>query len=166
MIVDVRSLASFYRSPCHVSKGVVPFSSSSRSVRVPGYRRARPWPTTSRRIDRKEDVIYGRKFGSALTMDVFTPKANANGAARHLGRQRRLVLGARGDQHGLPRRAAQAGLHGLRGRPRQPAQVHDPRGRSRTCTGPCGSSGIMPRTITSTRTGSGSPAARPAGICR
>ena len=31
--------------------------------------------------DRKEDVIYGRKFGSALTMDVFTPKSNANGAA-------------------------------------------------------------------------------------
>jgi acetyl esterase/lipase len=30
--------------------------------------------------DRKEDVIYARKFGSALTMDVFTPKANANGA--------------------------------------------------------------------------------------
>jgi acetyl esterase/lipase len=30
--------------------------------------------------DRKEDVIYGRKFGSALTMDVFTPRANANGA--------------------------------------------------------------------------------------
>ena len=30
-------------------------------------------------FDRKEDVIYGRKFGTALTMDVFTPKANANG---------------------------------------------------------------------------------------
>lgn len=30
---------------------------------------------------RKEDVIYGRKFGTALTMDVFTPKQNANGAA-------------------------------------------------------------------------------------
>jgi acetyl esterase/lipase len=30
---------------------------------------------------RKEDVIYGRKFGSALTMDVFTPKEKANGAA-------------------------------------------------------------------------------------
>src|SRR5207237_1314398 len=28
---------------------------------------------------RKEDVIYGRKFGTALTMDVFTPK-RANGA--------------------------------------------------------------------------------------
>jgi len=30
---------------------------------------------------RQQDVIYGRKFGTALTMDVFTPKANANGAA-------------------------------------------------------------------------------------
>lgn len=29
----------------------------------------------------KEDVIYGRKFGTALTMDVFTPKEKANGAA-------------------------------------------------------------------------------------
>ena len=30
---------------------------------------------------RKEDVIYGRKFGTALTLDVFTPKKNTNGAA-------------------------------------------------------------------------------------
>jgi acetyl esterase/lipase len=29
---------------------------------------------------RKEDVIYGRKFGTALTMDVFTPKEKQNGA--------------------------------------------------------------------------------------
>src|SRR5262245_48411909 len=29
---------------------------------------------------RKEDVIYGRKFGTALTMDIFTPK-KPNGAA-------------------------------------------------------------------------------------
>jgi acetyl esterase/lipase len=31
-------------------------------------------------ITHKEDVIYGRKFGTALTMDVFTPKQKANGA--------------------------------------------------------------------------------------
>jgi acetyl esterase/lipase len=31
-------------------------------------------------FDRKEDVIYARKFGTALTMDVFTPKSNLNGA--------------------------------------------------------------------------------------
>ncbi len=30
---------------------------------------------------RTEDVIYDRKFGTALTMDVFTPTKNANGAA-------------------------------------------------------------------------------------
>lgn len=30
---------------------------------------------------RTEDVIYGRKFGTALTMDVFRPNENANGAA-------------------------------------------------------------------------------------
>jgi acetyl esterase/lipase len=29
---------------------------------------------------RQPDVIYARKAGAALTMDVFTPKANANGA--------------------------------------------------------------------------------------
>lgn len=32
-------------------------------------------------FDRKEDVIYGRKDGLAMTMDVFTPKENKNGAA-------------------------------------------------------------------------------------
>ena len=30
---------------------------------------------------RKEDVIYGRKFGTALTLDVFTPKEKSNRAA-------------------------------------------------------------------------------------
>lgn len=30
---------------------------------------------------RKADVIYGRKFGTALTMDVFSPKGKPNGAA-------------------------------------------------------------------------------------
>src|SRR5215475_7162405 len=30
-------------------------------------------------FDRKEDVIYGRKYGTALTMDVFTPKTGAKG---------------------------------------------------------------------------------------
>jgi acetyl esterase/lipase len=30
---------------------------------------------------RREDVIYARKFGTALTMDVFTPRQNVNGAA-------------------------------------------------------------------------------------
>ena len=30
---------------------------------------------------RTKDVIYGRKFGTALTLDVITPKKDANGAA-------------------------------------------------------------------------------------
>src|ERR687894_156620 len=30
---------------------------------------------------RTQDVIYGRKDGTALTLDVFRPKAGANGAA-------------------------------------------------------------------------------------
>ena len=32
-------------------------------------------------LTRQEDVIYGRKYGTALTMDVFTPRKDANGAA-------------------------------------------------------------------------------------
>ncbi|MFO0935256.1 MAG: alpha/beta hydrolase [Gemmataceae bacterium] len=31
-------------------------------------------------VTRTEDVIYGRKFGLAMTMDVFEPKENKNGA--------------------------------------------------------------------------------------
>ena len=38
-----------------------------------------PRPRTSPAFNRKEDVIYGRKYGTALTMDVFTPKKNAKG---------------------------------------------------------------------------------------
>ena len=33
----------------------------------------------SHAFNRKEDVIYGRKYGTALTMDVFTPTKNAKG---------------------------------------------------------------------------------------
>ncbi|HEX3148728.1 MAG TPA: alpha/beta hydrolase [Gemmataceae bacterium] len=39
-----------------------------------------PWPAQKPAFDRKEDVIYGRKFGMALTMDVYVPKAEKNGA--------------------------------------------------------------------------------------
>jgi acetyl esterase/lipase len=31
------------------------------------------------KVDRTEDVIYGRKYGTALTMDVFRPSEGANG---------------------------------------------------------------------------------------
>src|SRR5258706_6835009 len=30
---------------------------------------------------RQQDIVYGRKFGTALTLDVFTPTAPPNGAA-------------------------------------------------------------------------------------
>src|SRR4051812_18776272 len=33
----------------------------------------------SKNFTRKADVIYGRKYGVALTLDVLTPKQNANG---------------------------------------------------------------------------------------
>jgi len=43
------------------------------------------WPALAYAADdpfvRTEDVIYGRKFGTALTLDVIAPKENANGAA-------------------------------------------------------------------------------------
>ncbi len=32
-------------------------------------------------FERREDVIYGRKYGTALTLDVFAPKENSNRAA-------------------------------------------------------------------------------------
>jgi acetyl esterase/lipase len=40
---------------------------------------AQPKGAPSQNSTRKSDVIYGRKFGLAMTMDVFTPKENANG---------------------------------------------------------------------------------------
>ena len=43
----------------------------------PAMARADDAPT----FTRTRDVIYGKKYGMALTMDVFTPKRDANGAA-------------------------------------------------------------------------------------
>lgn len=40
---------------------------------------AQPAARAAADFTRKEDVIYGRKDGLAMTMDVFTPKQNANG---------------------------------------------------------------------------------------
>jgi acetyl esterase/lipase len=53
---------------------------------------------------RQADVIYGRKYGTALTMDVFTPKKNANGAAAIL-----VVSGGWSSAHELPPNFAFAG---------------------------------------------------------
>ncbi|MBL8866471.1 MAG: alpha/beta hydrolase [Planctomycetia bacterium] len=40
-----------------------------------------PLPAQAPTFTRQEDVIYARKFGTALTMDIFTPKEKKNGAA-------------------------------------------------------------------------------------
>jgi acetyl esterase/lipase len=37
-------------------------------------------PAARPEVDVKEDVIYGRKFGLAMTMDVYVPKGKKNGA--------------------------------------------------------------------------------------
>ncbi len=39
------------------------------------------WAEPTAAYSRREDVVYGRKDGMALTMDVLTPTANPNGAA-------------------------------------------------------------------------------------
>jgi len=63
---------------CHVRSFVYLFAVSIVCVGAIDYRApaADDLPFT-----RAEDVIYGRKHGMALTMDVFTPKKDANGAA-------------------------------------------------------------------------------------
>jgi acetyl esterase/lipase len=38
-------------------------------------------PPTAAPFTRQQDIVYGRKFGTALTLDVFTPTAPPNGAA-------------------------------------------------------------------------------------
>ena len=72
---------------------------------------------------RTRDVIYGRKFGTALTMDVFQPKKGANGVGLIA-----VVSGgcfsSRHDRAAVLPAAPQPRLHRLRRRPRQPAEVH------------------------------------------
>src|SRR5215475_2818873 len=53
---------------------------------------------------RQQDVVYGRKYGTALTLDVFTPKKNANGAAAIL-----VVSGGWSSAHEFPPNSAFAG---------------------------------------------------------
>ncbi len=79
---------------------------------------------------RQQDVIYGRKFGTALTLDVFRPAGPSNGLGIVF-----VVSGGWFSSHDRINRVRQAvhrpGLHRLRRRPRQPAQVHHPRGHRR-----------------------------------
>lgn len=49
------------------------------TVAVPLSPTASAQPKSADNFTRTENVIYGRKHGLALTMDVFTPKAKANG---------------------------------------------------------------------------------------
>src|SRR5262249_40793714 len=53
---------------------------------------------------RQADVIYGRKYGTALTMDAFTPKKNANGAAAIL-----VISGGWSSARDFPPQSAFAG---------------------------------------------------------
>jgi len=53
---------------------------------------------------RQADVVYGRKDGTALTMDVLTPQKNANGAAAIL-----VVSGGWSSAHEFPPKSAFAG---------------------------------------------------------
>ena len=46
-----------------------------------GGRGAPDGPPDAGAVKEQDDVIYGRKADLALTMDVFTPKKDANGAA-------------------------------------------------------------------------------------
>ena len=71
---------------------------------------------------RTEDVIYGRKFGTALTMDVFTPEEERQRPAAVI----LVVSGGWFSSHeaispGFVDAAARPRLHRLRRRPRQPA---------------------------------------------
>ena len=119
----------------------------------------------TRPFDQKVDVVYGRKHGMALTMDVFTPKANANGAAIVW-----VVSGGWFSNHDaintgpideLLKRGYTvfAVVHGSQPRFTIPEVVKD---MNRAFA----SSGSTPRTITSIRTGSELREDQPAGTCR
>ncbi len=55
----------------------IPLAAPLLALLIPSFAIAADGPT----FDRKADVIYGRKVGTALTLDVFTPKKDANGSA-------------------------------------------------------------------------------------
>ena len=48
---------------------------------------------------RTQDVVYGRKVGTALTMDVFTPRKDANGLGVIFVVSGGWFSAPRGDQH-------------------------------------------------------------------
>ena len=92
-----------------------------------------PWAQPPRPdVDRKEDVIYGRKFGTALTMDVYVPKAKKNGAGVIFAVSGGWFSAKQPVRAGGLRRVPASRLYRLRGRARQPAAIHDSRSRSTT----------------------------------
>ena len=110
---------------------------------------------------RTEDVIYGRKFGTALTMDVFRPKSDANGAAIVW-----VVSGGWFSSHEhVPQNFGGGGytmfavVHGSQPRFTIVDAVADLNRAVRL-------SGSMPKTMESIPIESGLPVVRPAGICR
>ncbi|MEA2709762.1 MAG: hypothetical protein QOF78_2363 [Phycisphaerales bacterium] len=66
---------------CLVIVGVVVGSAAHAWADEPPATQAATQPTTLPTWKRERDVIYARTAATALTMDVFTPKQNANGAA-------------------------------------------------------------------------------------
>ena len=104
-------------------------------------------------FDRKEDVIYARKFGTALTLDVFTPRKGANGAAVVL-----MVSGGffSSKEAINPNNLIPSSIEGTRSSPWSTAASPGSRSRrsSRTSIGRSATSATTPRTTRSTRVGS------------
>ncbi|HEV3118625.1 MAG TPA: alpha/beta hydrolase [Gemmataceae bacterium] len=65
---------------CLMGSGTA-LSQETRTAPAPDVKAGASAAAEETSFTRKEDVVYGRKYGMALTMDVFTPKKGANGAA-------------------------------------------------------------------------------------
>ena len=71
-------------------------------------------------------MIYGRKFGTALTMDVFTPKKNAKGVGVIMVISGGFVSSHESISPVFVTATDRSRLHRLRRRPRQPTALHNP----------------------------------------
>ena len=114
---------------------------------------------------RIQDVVYGRKDGTALTMDVFTPKKDANGAAVIW-----VVSGGWFSSHAAinPQVMDRSPSAAIPSSPSFTAASRATRSRrfSRTCTAPSATSATTPRNTSSIRNASASPAVRRGAIFR
>ena len=113
------------------------------------------------------DVVYGHKYGMALTFDVFTP-ADANGAAvlNMVSGGWRSVWRPHAGVATAVSGAARRRIHGVRGPARQQPEVSSCPRSSPTCAARCATSGSMPGGWASIRTASASGAGAPADTCR